>query len=535
MRRSNKNTRATETFSNEEELAEWARCRIDPRYFINKYCFIYGAADTGRIPFSTYLFQDYVIDNLVRRRMNIIKKPRQMGITWLAGAMALWLTTFYSYKNVVIISIKEASAIRFLARIKFIYRNLPSFLQQPISNGKAGDYGTKTEVEFSNNSRLWSIPSSEDAGRSEAVSWLIIDEAAFIQHMDSIWAGAYSTLSTGGSMLMLSTTNGVGNRYHKTYIEAIAGKNSFNPIDLRWSDHPDRDQKWYDAQRADLGPKICAQEVDCDFLSSGNNVFNLVTMRNMSDTIYEGNFPILDLQPFKEYVKRIEMLQKRRHEANPSAREPKVIHFDNYLSDEFVMFRKPEKGKSYVIGVDTALNKAKKDDNSAIVVIDYHTMEIVFEFCGKAGLETLPVIVERLGRYYNEAFLCIENTGVGITTVMSVFNLGYPVERIYATQDPTPRKDRKKSYDNKEVRLGFSTNTKSKPIMISDLNEAIEDGSYTLKTLRSVNEFTVFVTNTTGAMEAAQGYSDDLVMAHALALQGRKMYPKVTFNQPMVE
>ena len=83
---------------------------------------------------------------------------------------------------------------------------------------------------------------SGDAGRSEALSLLVIDEAAHIEGMDDLWTGLYSTLSTGGGCIALSTPCGVGNWFHKTYIEAESGQNDFFPTRLNCDVHPDRGQ-----------------------------------------------------------------------------------------------------------------------------------------------------------------------------------------------------------------------------------------------------------------------------------------------------
>ena len=93
---------------------------------------------------------------------------------------------------------------------------------------------------------------SKDAARSEALSLLIVDEAAFIKAMDTIWVAAQPTLSTGGDCIVLSSPNGIGNWFHKSFIEAEAGSSeqvgskniSFRPISLPWNFHPDRDDEW---------------------------------------------------------------------------------------------------------------------------------------------------------------------------------------------------------------------------------------------------------------------------------------------------
>ena len=38
--------------------------------------------------------------------------------------------------------------------------------------------------------------------------------------------------------------------------------------------HPDRDQTWRDSQDELLGPRLAAQECDCDFISSGHSVID---------------------------------------------------------------------------------------------------------------------------------------------------------------------------------------------------------------------------------------------------------------------
>ena len=73
--------------------------------------------------------------------------------------------------------------------------------------------------------------------------------------------------------MALSTPNGIGNWFHQTWEKAETGENSFVPIKLPWTVHPERTQSWRDQQDSDLGPRMAAQECDCDFLSSGETVF----------------------------------------------------------------------------------------------------------------------------------------------------------------------------------------------------------------------------------------------------------------------
>ena len=76
---------------------------------------------------------------------------------------------------------------------------------------------------------------TESAGRSEALSLLILDEAAFIEKVDEIWTAAQQTLATGGDCIVLSTPNGVGNWFHQQWVGAEDGTNEFNTIQLHWT------------------------------------------------------------------------------------------------------------------------------------------------------------------------------------------------------------------------------------------------------------------------------------------------------------
>ena len=97
----------------------------------------------------------------------------------------------------------------------------------------------KHTLKLKTNSVIKSRPSGTQSGRSLAGSLLIIDEAAFIENIDTIWAAVYPIISTGGRAFVLSTVNGIGNWYHEVYQKALDGENSFHPIDIRWQEHPE--------------------------------------------------------------------------------------------------------------------------------------------------------------------------------------------------------------------------------------------------------------------------------------------------------
>lgn len=176
-----------------EQLKTLAKVAKDP-FFFSTFIFVINPV-LGRVRFDLYPYQKSVLYQFMKERFNIILKFRQAGLTELISLYCLWLCMYHPNKKVNIISIKDTIAKKVLKKIKFMYKNLPWYLQTPIVNGRAGEYGAVNSMEFSNGSLIESIPTSEQAGRSESLSLLVIDEAAAVRWADQIWASAIPTLS----------------------------------------------------------------------------------------------------------------------------------------------------------------------------------------------------------------------------------------------------------------------------------------------------------------------------------------------------
>src|SRR5210317_2038148 len=212
--------------------AEYIKCAQDPAYFMKKYCMIQHPI-RGKIPFELYDFQEKSVHEFKDNRFDIILKARQLGISTLTAGYALWMMTFHQDKNVLVIATKQEVAKNLVTKVRVMHANLPSWLKQRCVEDN------KLNLRYMNGSQIKAVSSGPEAARSEALSLLILDEAAFIDDIDEIWTSAQSTLSTGGSCIALSTPNGVGNWFHKTWVGSEEGT---------------------------------AQECDCDFVSSGDTV-----------------------------------------------------------------------------------------------------------------------------------------------------------------------------------------------------------------------------------------------------------------------
>lgn len=189
-----------------EELEILAKVPNDV-FLFSLFCYVIHPV-RGKVRFELYPYQKSVLYQFVKERFNILLKFRQAGITELISMYCIWLAMYHPNKKINIISIKDTTAKKVLKKIKFMYKNLPWYLQTPIINGRAGEFGSASMIEFDNGSFIESIPTSSEAGRSESLSLLVIDEAAIVRWAAQIWAAAFPTLSTGGSAIVNSCVTG---------------------------------------------------------------------------------------------------------------------------------------------------------------------------------------------------------------------------------------------------------------------------------------------------------------------------------------
>ncbi len=199
---------------------EYMKCATDPAHFMKKYTTIQHP-QRGRIAFNLYPFQEKVLRLWRDHPYDIVLKSRQLGISTLVAGYSLWLMIFQKDKNVLCIATKQDTAKNMVTKVKFMFENLPSWLKIP------AEENNKLTLRLNNGSQVKAVSAAGDAGRSEAVSLLIIDEAAFIDGVEEIWASAQQTLATGGGAIVLSTPFGTGNWFHQTWVKAEAGENDF--------------------------------------------------------------------------------------------------------------------------------------------------------------------------------------------------------------------------------------------------------------------------------------------------------------------
>ena len=456
---------------------EYMKCATDPVHFMKKYCFIQHP-QRGRIQFSLFPFQEKVLKLFQDNPYSLILKSRQLGMSTLSAGYSLWMMLFHKDKNILCIATKQETAKNMVTKVKFMFENLPSWLKVE------ADENNKLTLRLRNGSQIKATSAASDAGRSEAVSLLLVDEAAFIENIGEIWASAQQTLATGGGCIALSTPYGTGNWFHQTWVRAENKENDFLPIKLPWWVHPERDQAWRDRQDELLGdPRMAAQECDCDFSTSGDVVFYSEFVE-----FYE-----------KTYIK--EPLERRGADHNLWIWEP------------------CDYSRSYMIVADVARGDGK--DFSAFHIIDIESNTQVGEYKGQLGTKEFGHLLVGIATEYNNALLVVENANIGWATLQTIIDRGY--NNLYYS--PKSGEVRADSYfdqymDTSKMVPGFTMTSKVRPMVIGKFQEYISDKGVTIQSKRLIEEMKVFIWKH-GRAEAQSGYNDDLVISFGTAMYMR--------------
>jgi len=451
--------------SKQELVGEVIRCGKDPVYFCNNYAKISHPL-RGLISFDTYDFQQDALRDFKEHRFSIILKARQLGISTTVAAYVCWMMLFHRDKNVLIVATKLSTATNLVKKIKAIHKHLPPWLK--ISDISIDN---RTSFELGNGSQVKASSTSGDAGRSEALSLLVVDEAAFVDGMDELWAGLYPTLSTGGRCIALSTPNGVGNWFHKTYTDSETDLNDFYTIKLPWQVHPERDQSWFNKETKNMSRREIAQELECNFNASGETVIHGDDLQRINENICD---------PYRK------------------------TGFDR----NYWVWKDPEPGAEYLMTADIA--RGDGSDYSVAHIFNVQTMEQVAEYQGKITPDMFAPHLFSMATEYNNALLVIENNSLGIGVLSRLRDLEY--NNLYFSVKSTHEYVNELTADAVGAVPGFTMSMKTRPLVISKFEEFIRNKLITINSGRLANEIKTFVWHN-GRPQAMRSYNDDLVIA----------------------
>lgn len=453
----------------QEMVGEFIKCAQNPTYFAEKYIQIVHV-DHGLIPIKLYDYQKEIVDKITNNRRVTVVTSRQAGKTTTAVAVILHYIIFNEHKTVALLANKGDAAREILDRIKIAYEALPKWLQQGVMEWNKGS------VEFENGCKIIAGSTSSSAIRGKSISFLYIDETAFVENWDEFFASVFPTISSGETtkMLYTSTPNGL-NHFYKTCQGAKEDSNGFEYVEVPWQKVPGRDDAWKQETLAamDFDKQKFNQEFECGFLGSSGTLIDgaklktLVTQR-----------PIAETQHMKVY-------------------------------------EQPVKGHVYCLIAD--VSRGKGLDYSAFHVIDVTEMPYKQVFVYRDNTIT-PIdyasTINNVLKRYNDAYTLVEINDIG-GQVTDLLHHEFECESMLLTESAGRSGKRLSTGFSKNADKGIRTTKSVKAVGCNMIKMLIEQDQIIVNDFDTVNEFSTF-SRKGGTYQAESGRHDDLVMGLVL-------------------
>jgi hypothetical protein len=504
-----------------EQLKEYAKIIKDAPYALRTYLTTYDNTQKKYVPLVLFPDQEQLIQDYENYNENITRKYRQAGVSTVTAA---WISKKLQTakdtepERVLIIANKRDTAIEMANKVRHFLEQWPEW----INVGFSPDKNSESRFRLNNGCEVKAVATSADALRGYTPTILVFDEAAYIEAGEDFWAASMASLSTGGKIILISTPNGYDPIYYGVYEQAQRGINDFHITDLRWFKDPrytkdlcwikvpdivhymlNREQyndsevilrdfdiekyeeliadgytpysSWFEsmAKKFKYDKRKIAQELECDFLGSGDSVIPGETMERISKTMIK---------------------------------HPK----EKYMQGTLWMWDEPKEGCRYIMGVD--VSRGDSEDFSSIIIINFDEKCQVLEYLGKIPPDDLASIAYKWGTLY-KCFIVIDITGgMGVATSRKLQEMGY--KSMFYDGINTQNIWEYNSKINEKI-PGINFNNKRTQI-VSAFEEELRHG-FVVRSSRLLNELNTFV-YINGRPNHMKGQHDDLIMAMAIAI-----------------
>jgi hypothetical protein len=452
------------------QILEYQKCMEDPLHFIQNYIRIVSL-DEGLVPFTMFPFQKDMVGTIHNNRFTICRMPRQSGKSTTMVSYILHYVLFNPSMNVAILANKASTARDILGRLQLAYENLPKWLQQGVMSWNKGS------LELENGSKIVASSTSSSAVRGGSFNMIFLDEFAFVPTnvASDFFSSVYPTISSGKStkVIIVSTPNGM-NLFYKLWTDAENKRNSYNIIDVHWSEVPGRDDKWRKETIANTSEEQFQREFECEFLGSSNTLIHAAKIKTMA------------------------------------------FHNPIQSNAGLDMYEKPKTGATYVIVAD--VSRGTNNDYSAFIVFDVST--VPYKICAKYRNNEIkpllfPNIIYDVAKAYNEAYVMIEVNDIGEQVASSLqFDLEYE-NLIMASMRGRAGQVVGGGFSGGKAQLGVRTTKAVKKMGCSNIKQIIETDKLIINDYDLINEFSTFILKGQ-SYEAEDGHTDDLAMCCVL-------------------
>lgn len=472
-------------------------------YFVANYVYIFSNDDKKWIEFALWDTDCEPYDNQITLAKKIfdgnfvaILKARQIGITWLSLAIALWYMLFHPTQAVLLLSKGEAEAKELLKRLKGMYYKLPYWMQ-----AETTPTDNLEEFVLSNGSRAKSV--STKGGDSMSFTIAIIDEADLIYRANTplkqVLLNVEPTVGINGKLILLSKSekSRPSSTFKSIYRAAARGKNRFVSAFVPWKVNPRRTQEWYEQQTEtslsidgtldNLHESYPATPEEALSPKSGNKRIPYTIAMH----VYKSTKPLLVYNDFFDMP----------------------VEYDGPEIHGLTIYEYPQDGEEYAIGVDPSEGIAT-GDNAGLSIVKVSNICQVAVFKGKVDPSVLARYTYLVSDYYNNASVMYERNNHGIL-------FGKEMRESYSSVKLL----KGWTATGKSTKPGWFTTTASKSYMYDEVAKLIRETgkrnrSNDDKTYLIVDEDTYVQLTSVEAdtYKAPQGEEDDLAIAHSLAI-----------------
>ena len=514
------------SLTKEQLLMEYVKCMRDTPYALRTYLQTYDNTVSKYVPLELFPDQIFLLEDYENYNENIALKYRQAGVTTVTAAWASKKLVFAKKERpekILIIANKLDTSLEMANKIKAFVNQWPSWTNA----GFSLDKNSQKHYKLTNGCEVKAVATSKDALRGFTPTILIFDEAAFIEADSDFWSACMASLSTGGKVIVVSTPNGYDAIYYEIYDQALRNMNDFKITEMFWYRDPrytkdlylvktdniihyllnkeeynkdniiswgeiSFDERDYTKLREimDEGYKPCSswfegmvkklkydkrkvsQELECNFLGSGDNVFDSVLLQKIRENMIT---------------------------------EPQTKMMGNALW----IWKEPVIGHKYVMGVD--VSRGDSEDFSSFQIIDFDTREQVAEYVGKLPPDTMAEISYKWANMYS-CFVVIDITGgMGVSTARKMQEMGY--KNLYVDGVDSANKWK---YDPKALEKIPGINFNNKRVQIIASFEEVMRHDFKIYSARLYNEMNTFI-YMNGRPDHQKGHHDDLIMSVAMA------------------
>lgn len=465
------------------------RAAFDPVFFVENYVQIESAEAHGWIPFHLWDAQRAALRQMQSEQRLIILKARQLGLTWLALAHALWKMLFEPPATVLLFSLRENEARELLRRLRAMYGHLPATLRDSRER-----VASANQWALANDSRA--IAFSTNGGRSYTGTLAIVDEADFVPRLGDFLNAVKPTVDGGGQLMLISTADKSRplSTFKRIFRAAHPGNvapdvsqsaqthpssaDTYCAIFLPWHARADRTQAWY----ARVAAEMRAQRGSDDdlFQEYPATVEEALRVRSLSARI-----------PAEAVARITRPLPPQPLDNMPAL--PAILHQPHWLR----VFAAPTAAGVYALGADPAEGNPRRDE-SAATVLDTQSGAQVAVLAGALEPEPFALACAALAAWYNDAPLLVERNNHGHTVLATL--RAEPVQIL-------------RGLDGKP---GWLTTAPSKALLYNALAQAVREEAIALcdeetsTQLASIDALT---------LRAPDAMHDDRAMALALALR----------------